>query len=179
MAPPVNPDDMRRSSSVAPAEPAGRRPRPLPPAAPPDAAERLRLQLPANPVAASVSRTRLWRWLADLGWPPAESEDIVLAVSEAVSNAAEHAYRDQPRAPITVDAAARTSDGARRVVVTVRDYGRWRPPPTDDEYRRRGIPMMRACMDRAHITTLQDPSRHDGQPAGTRVIMTSHPVPAL
>ena len=48
--------------------------------------------LPANPVAIPVARYQVRRWLAALSWPAAALDDIVLAVSEAVTNAVEHAY---------------------------------------------------------------------------------------
>ena len=47
----------------------------------------LYLQLPADPIAPSVARHRIRRWLTGSCWPPGQQEDIVLAVSEAVSNA--------------------------------------------------------------------------------------------
>jgi anti-sigma regulatory factor (Ser/Thr protein kinase) len=54
----------------------------------------LQLELAADPVVASVVRDEVGRWLTVLGWPADQGEDIVLAVSEAVSNAIEHAYWD-------------------------------------------------------------------------------------
>lgn len=207
MPPTGSPDDGHRSLERPPT-PAGERPHPsapaatpsdtAPPAAPPSAAAPsaaapsgpvvpLRLHLPADPVSSSVARDRLRRWLEVLGWPPAQSEDIVLAVSEAVSNAAEHAYPADPadrervleaagRVDRGVDLYAHASAhaGLRHVTVVVRDHGRWRPPPDDDEFRRRGIPMMRACMDRVAITALE---HDDGASAGTRVVLRSRPVP--
>jgi hypothetical protein len=64
-----------------------------------------------------------------------------------------------------------TPDGRCRVTVVVRDYGRWRPIPIHHQNRRRGIPIMRACMDTATI----------GHPAdnqvGTWVVLRSKAVP--
>jgi hypothetical protein len=55
----------------------------------------LRLALPADPIVISVARQQVHRWLVGLSWPSGQLDDIVLAVSEAVSNAIEYAYLDQ------------------------------------------------------------------------------------
>lgn len=129
------------------------------------------LRLPADPVAPSVARHQLRRWLSTLSWPSGQLEDIVLAVSEAVSNAAEHAYLDQAPGVIEIDAWAEvTAGGQRQVTVVVGDHGRWRTAPMDDENRRRGIPLMRACMDTVTIEQPDDRS-------GTRVVLRSRAVP--
>jgi serine/threonine-protein kinase RsbW len=122
-----------------------------------EACRPLRLALPADPVAPSVARHRLRRWLAGLAWPAVELEDIVLAVSEAVSNATEYAYLQRPPGLIDVHGEVETTPGGpRRIVVVVRDHGRWRCPPIDDENRRRGVPLMRACMDTVTIGSPDD-----------------------
>ena len=77
------------------------RPETLPSERPPEASSwelrpLLRLLLAADPVAPSVARQQVRRWLAALAWPTDQLQDIVLALSEAVTNAAEHAYRDRP-----------------------------------------------------------------------------------
>ena len=134
----------------------------------------LRLQLPADPIAPSVARNRVRHWLTVSCWPSSQQEDIVLAVSEAVSNTIEHAYRDsQFPEVVQVSGDVEAVRGRRRVTVIVRDYGRWRPPPTDHENRRRGIPLMRACVD---IVTIGQP---DDDRVGTAVVLRSRVVPAL
>src|SRR5437763_17162595 len=55
----------------------------------------LRMALPADPIAISVARDGVRRWLAAWAWPANELVDILLAVSEAGINAIEHAYLDQ------------------------------------------------------------------------------------
>lgn len=132
----------------------------------------LRLELPADPIAPSVARNRVRDWLRVLCWPGGQREDVVLAVSEAVSNAVEHAYLDQPFGVVEIRGGVETTlGGQRQVTVIVRDHGRWRPTPMHDENRRRGIPIMRACMDTVTI----------GQPAndqvGTWVVLRSRAVP--
>jgi anti-sigma regulatory factor (Ser/Thr protein kinase) len=48
--------------------------------------------LPAAATTSWLVRERFTTWLAALGWPVLAVEDVVFAVSEAVSNCAEHAY---------------------------------------------------------------------------------------
>jgi anti-sigma regulatory factor (Ser/Thr protein kinase) len=132
----------------------------------------LRLALPADPISISVARARVRRWLAGWSWPADQLDDIVLAVSEAVSNAIEHAYLGQP--PGTVDVRGgieATPRGQRQATIIVRDHGRWRPTPIHHENRRRGIPLMRACMDTVTI------GQFDDDPVGTRVVLRSKAVP--
>src|SRR5437764_8985090 len=116
-----------------------------------------RLALPADPIAISVARHQVHRWLAGLSWPAGQLEDIVRAVSEAVTNAIEHAYLDQPPGLVDVRGGVEaTPGGQRRVTIIVRDHGRWRLAPTDQEHSHRGIPLMPACMDTATIATPDD-----------------------
>lgn len=135
----------------------------------------LRLQLPADPIAPSVARNRLRHWLTASFWPAGQLEDIVLAVSEAVSNAVEHAYLDhQGPEVVEINGEVEVAPGGhRRVTVVVRDHGRWRPPPIDDENRRRGIPLMRACVE---TITIGAP---DDNRTGTSVVLRSRAVPTL
>lgn len=133
----------------------------------------LRMALPADPISISVARGRVRRWLAGWSWPTDELDDIVLAVSEAVSNAIEHAYLNQPPGMVDIRGGIEpTPGGQRRVTIVVHDHGRWRPPPIDHENRRRGIPMMRTCMETVTIDQL------NANPAGTRVVLRSKPVPS-
>ena len=158
-----NPDGTLRPESLsqAAAEAASKQLRPL-----------MRLQLPADPVAPSVARTQVRRWLAALAWPASQLDIILLAVNEAVSNAAEHAYRD--RAPGMIELSGQveiTPSGQRGVALTVRDHGHWRPPRKDDG-QGHGIPLMRACMDTVTIGPATDDR------AGTQVVLRSRTVPA-
>jgi|SRR2546423_566922 anti-sigma regulatory factor (Ser/Thr protein kinase) len=145
--------------------------------APPRQSRRLlRLELPADPIVISVARQQVRRWLAGLSWPPGQLEDIVLAVSEAVTNAVKHAYLDQPPGMVEIRGGVEaTPGGQRRVTIIVRDHGRWRSAPPDDQHRHRGIGLMRACMD---TVTIGQPD--DGR-VGTWVVLRSRtaPPPAL
>src|SRR3954471_9852136 len=53
----------------------------------------LHLVLGATWVAPSIARERVEEWLRAQQWPPAQADELVLAVSEAVSNSVEHGYR--------------------------------------------------------------------------------------
>jgi hypothetical protein len=54
----------------------------------------------------------------------------------------------------------------------VRDHGHWRPSPGEDDGQRRGISLMRACMESVTIGPPADDR------AGTQVVLRSRAVPA-
>jgi anti-sigma regulatory factor (Ser/Thr protein kinase) len=87
-----------------------------------------------------------------------ETEDLVLAVSDAANNAVEDAL--DPREPF-FDVSA-DIDGAT-VTIVVQDHGQWRRP-TSDTGRGRGLPIMRALAD----TTVTP------RPHGTTVTIRNH-----
>jgi anti-sigma regulatory factor (Ser/Thr protein kinase) len=70
-----------------------------------------------------------------------ETYDVVLSVSEAASNAVEHAQ--DPREPF-FDVVAEVGDSA--VTITVTDQGRW-IPQTASAFRGRGLAMMHVLAD--------------------------------
>jgi serine/threonine-protein kinase RsbW len=130
--------------------------------------------LPATAHGVTEARHALAAWLVTLGWPPPASEDILLAVNEALANVVDHAYprpaAGQPtgQAQLYVfEVTDNDDDQARRVVAVVTDYGRWKTRALDQRYRAWGLATMTACMDSVRI----DPS-----PGGTTVIMTSAPA---
>ena len=134
---------------------------------------RFSLVLPADLVAAATVRTRYDAWLAAHGWPDTQRDDLVLAVSEAVSNSVEHGYG--VRAGVTgrsgvveIDAEVVAEQDGRHVDTIVRDHGTWRPQPRLRSYRRHGIGIMRGCVAECVI---------DGTPDGTTVALRSRPVP--
>jgi len=130
----------------------------------------LTMSLPAEPATPSLVRERLHGWLAGLAWPSEAAADVVLAVSEAVSNAAEHAYPEGRSGTVDVVARAVTSaDGARRIVTGVADHGSWRPSPDRPTYRGHGFAVMRACMCEVEV----EPGK-----SGTMVVLVSVPMVA-
>jgi serine phosphatase RsbU (regulator of sigma subunit)/anti-sigma regulatory factor (Ser/Thr protein kinase) len=105
----------------------------------------LELSLPAEIESIPVLRRVLARWLAEAGARQLETEEIVLACSEACANAIEHAYGPAP-AELTVSAAIAD---ARTVVVSVRDSGTWREPRGGTQGR--GKVLMTGLMDSVEI----------------------------
>jgi anti-sigma regulatory factor (Ser/Thr protein kinase) len=116
----------------------------------------LRLTMPADPVALAALRRSLRRWLAACEATDDESNDIVLACSEALANAIEHAYGPGD-AEVEMDAAF-TGD---KVSIVVRDFGRWREPRGDN--RGRGLSLIQAMMDSVSVAA--------GDEEGTEVRM--------
>lgn len=113
--------------------------------------------------AEAVARTRqgFTEWLQrffDLD--PARSSDLVLAINEALANAAEFAYllADQPG---TMDIQASYHPAEQKLTVHVSDRGSWRTRQTDPvpRDRGRGIPLMEALSDQATIETSKDGTR--------------------
>lgn len=120
-----------------------------------DCAE-MRLELPSE--AGSVKRAR------DAVVPLAERAgarvgDVKLAVSEAVSNAVTHAFRD--RAAGTISVRARIERG--RLIVVVADDGTGMRPNLDSPGLGFGISL---------ITELAGDVRFDSSPAGLTVSMS-------
>jgi anti-sigma regulatory factor (Ser/Thr protein kinase) len=132
----------------------------------------LSLRVPADVHAPAAVRARLETWLAGLGWPEGPRDDLVLAISEAVSNSVEHGYDIGPDRPgsadeVTVTGSLLDGGAERRVVLTVVDAGRWRPQPAVRDHRRHGLPIMRACAEELTVAGTQQ---------GTTVVLRSLPV---
>jgi serine/threonine-protein kinase RsbW len=145
------------------------------PAPPDDAADvELDVVLGAGWVAPSIARERVAGWLRAHRWPPAQVDELVLAVSEAVSNSVEHGYRlspDADDAPETVQLRMTLSvadDGYRQVELVVTDQGSWREPATGASSRGHGMLIMRTCTDELTV---------HGTAGGTTVVLRSRPVP--
>ncbi|GAA1293301.1 hypothetical protein GCM10009609_72790 [Pseudonocardia aurantiaca] len=136
----------------------------------------LELVFGAEWVIASLVRQRVASWLRELRWPPAQIEELVLAVSEAVSNSVEHGYQVMPDAvgqSGAVEVRGRVvqePDGFRRAELTVRDHGAWREPVPGVSSRGHGMLIMRACVDRFTVN-------HSA--AGTTVVLLGRPAPPL
>jgi anti-sigma regulatory factor (Ser/Thr protein kinase) len=137
----------------------------------------LQVALNAEWVAPSIVRGRVRDWLAAHRWPAAHAEELVLAVSEAVSNSIEHGYA------IPAGSVARSgemvnvhgvvvvdADGFRHVVFTVSDQGRWRAPTAKRTTRGHGMLIMRTCADDVAV---------DYSASGTSVVLRSRPVPPV
>jgi PAS domain S-box-containing protein len=101
----------------------------------------------ARPDALAPLRGELRRWLRAEGVSELETQDVLVACGEALSNAVEHAYREDE--PGEVELWVSRDDGGL-LVASVRDFGRWRAP-TGRADRGRGLPLMEALMDAVDI----------------------------
>ena len=118
----------------------------------------------ATPERAAQIRREFSDWLrGHFTLDATKASDVVLAVNEALANAAEFAYvTAQPGGVMHVRA---DFDGdAAILTVTVTDEGAWRrtDPQLQSRGRGRGIPLMRALTDRATF---------DSTPTGTEVCL--------
>lgn len=129
----------------------------------------VRRVLAADAMAPSIVRRMFRDWFRELEWPGDDADDLLLAVSEAVSNVTDHAYPEGVAGRVVVRGRCLPAGtGQRQLVITVRDNGSWRPSPEWHENRRRGLPLMRACTASLNVR---------GTPNGTRVRMISRPAP--
>lgn len=123
----------------------------------------VRTRVAADALSANRTRVEFRNWLDRHFSLGAERfSDLVLAVSEALANAAEFAYTETP-GPGTMDVNAAYDADSDTLAVTVNDRGRWfQRTGTRDMTRGRGIPLMRALADSADI---------DATPQGTQVTL--------
>ncbi len=135
----------------------------------------VRFLVSADWASPSVVRGHIRRWLGELRWPQRRIDEMVLAVSEVVSNSIEHGYGVAIDAPVPspnvveIDGRVSVDDsGFSRALVTVTDHGAWRVPDLGPSSRGRGMLLARACTDE-----LVTEHRVDG----TTVIMHSRPIP--
>ncbi|MGV0744237.1 ATP-binding protein [Mycolicibacterium sp. XJ870] len=120
-----------------------------------------KVDVAAAPERAAQIRQEFADWLRrHVTLDPVKASDVVLAVNEALANAAEFAYVGA-RQPGVMHVRAHYDGRTAVLTVTVDDEGTWRiSEPTNDIARGRGIPLMHALTDRATI---------DPTPNGTHV----------
>ncbi|MDQ1673643.1 MAG: hypothetical protein QOC98_2205 [Frankiaceae bacterium] len=102
--------------------------------------DRFEMDFPAEAPSLLKLRRALTRWLNEVGATAEESYEILVSVSEAATNAVEHAYGP---GPATFHVGCRFEDST--VGVVVRDWGQWREPRGLD--RGRGQILMEGLMD--------------------------------
>jgi anti-sigma regulatory factor (Ser/Thr protein kinase) len=98
---------------------------------------------PASPGEIPALRQSLEAWLLQMGVERDRRRDLVLAVSEAAANAAEHAYRFDGVGTVRVEVRY---DESGSLDATVADDGEWREP-SERLDRGRGTTIIRALMD--------------------------------
>jgi serine/threonine-protein kinase RsbW len=96
-------------------------------------------------------RADLRTWLALQGVTDDDGDAIVLACSEAIANAIEHAYRNNADGVVVI--AGQVSGAS--VEISVHDQGAWIPanPAGGSELRGRGLTVIAHLMDAAAIDT--------------------------
>lgn len=108
----------------------------------------------ADGLTAAMIREEFARWLRrNTSFEQTRIHDVVLAVNEALANAAEFAYRRGPAG--TVGITAVRDHGRGTLTVTITDQGLWREvdPLRRRRSRGRGIPLMRTLADGVVIDT--------------------------
>jgi anti-sigma regulatory factor (Ser/Thr protein kinase) len=117
----------------------------------------LRLRLEARLENILRLRERVRAWLEDAGANPRETFEMLLATTEAFTNAVEH-----PQGPCchAIDVEVSIDDDA--VVVSIRDYGTWDGKESRKEDGGLGLELMDELMDEVEVETV---------PEGTTVTM--------
>jgi serine/threonine-protein kinase RsbW len=125
--------------------------------------EALHLVVPATPEHVGRLRRAVRRWLRSvLGDEDEDAVDnLTLAASEALENAAEHAYAGHDEVGTMTLSARRDDTADRAVVITVSDSGRWRAPADSTGYRGRGLALIGELTD-----------THEVQPGPTGTTVT-------
>ena len=127
----------------------------------------LRVVLRAGGRSPVQARQVVSRWLAAVcgrSAPCDLADDLVFAVSEAVTNCVDHAYRDRAPGDIRVEGELSAPAGApRTVTVAVSDDGAWSEPDQDPGFRGRGLSMIRASVTSLNLVAGR---------CGTTLVMT-------
>jgi serine/threonine-protein kinase RsbW/stage II sporulation protein AB (anti-sigma F factor) len=110
--------------------------------------QRLRLDQVATRDSAAALRHAVLAVAADVGLAGEQRENLEIAVSEAVANVIEHAYRDAPQ-PGRIYLEAYTADDELSVVV--RDEGCGMAPRVDSPGLGLGLPLMSRLTDSLQI----------------------------
>jgi stage II sporulation protein AB (anti-sigma F factor) len=118
----------------------------------------LRRSFPAGPAAPAVARRALEEFLR--GADPWALADVLLAVSEVVTNCVVHGYRGRPGGQVALE-AHRMGD---TLLLTIADRGRGIEAPTDSPGLGLGLSVVK------RIASTVDISAPDG--GGTRVSMS-------
>ena len=120
----------------------------------------LRRSFPAGPKAPAIARRAVGEFLHAVGADPHLRSDVLLAVSEVVTNCVVHAYRNEPAGDVALE-ARRSGD---RLVLSVADHGYGMAPRLDSPGLGLGLPLVGRIADRVDITAAEG--------GGTRVSMS-------
>jgi anti-anti-sigma factor len=122
----------------------------------------LATRLPADPAQLAGARRAVAAWATATGLTVDTTEDLQLALGEALANAVEHAYTGGGAGACEYR-VARVAGGGVQVEVT--DTGTWRPPPADRGFRGRGLELISALAQDVEVVHGADTPTG----AGTRV----------
>jgi serine/threonine-protein kinase RsbW/stage II sporulation protein AB (anti-sigma F factor) len=100
------------------------------------ARQRFEMRVPAQPQHVAELRTAVVEFAQSVGF--SDAGEIAIAVSEAITNAVVHAYRDTETGDVRVVAC----DKPDRLVVVVRDYGDGMMPRHDSPGLGLGLPLI-------------------------------------
>lgn len=110
----------------------------------------LQLMVPAEAESLAAVRRHLRSWLAMTGADDEVCADILLAVGEAATNAAEHAHDGSGR---SVQISLRAQNAGDALRFTVSDNGSWKTPVDSNGHRGHGLRLMKALVDGVDVTT--------------------------
>jgi serine/threonine-protein kinase RsbW/stage II sporulation protein AB (anti-sigma F factor) len=123
------------------------------------ATEPARWKVPATAEQIAILRTEITEYAQRVGVVDGRLGDIRLAVSEAVTNAVLHAYRDRDPGQIRVD--ARLAEGSLRIVVEDDGFGPL--PRSDSPGLGLGLPTIASVADAVELSA--------GKAAGAKLLM--------
>jgi serine/threonine-protein kinase RsbW len=103
---------------------------------------------PADTGAPSVARKAVKDFLRGRGADPGALSDVLLAVSEVVTNCVVHGYREQPGGRVAIEA----QHSGSRLMLSVADRGGGMAPRTDSPGLGLGLPLVGRVAKRVDIT---------------------------
>jgi len=115
-------------------------------------ASTIRRSFPADRGAPGVARQAVKDFLHANGYEPRALADVLLAVSEVVTNCVVHGYRDEPGGQVAIE-ASRTGDTLK---LSVADHGGGMAPRTDSPGLGLGLPLVGRVAERVDITSQAD-----------------------
>lgn len=107
----------------------------------------IRRSIPADRGAPGVARRTVGEFLRANGAEPSRLADVLLAVSEVVTNCIVHGYRGRPGGEVALE-ARHTGD---RLVLSVADHGGGMAPRLDSPGLGLGLPLVGRVADRVDI----------------------------
>ncbi|MDG4663652.1 ATP-binding protein [Mycobacterium sp. 236(2023)] len=119
--------------------------------------EQLTVRGVATAASAAQLRDDFSIWLRDRGVPASQTNEILLAVYEALANCVDHAYADHSSVGMMA-VRADFEPTARCLSVCVTDHGTWRQPGATgkNDRRGRGVALMHAMADHCTISGTDD-----------------------